>query len=80
VQRGFTGLELRHDRLVLNPKWPESLGELAFPLQYRRHRLHVRIRGGGAEISADSGDAAPVLIEVNRRTQLLAAGTTARFD
>ena len=32
----------RADRIVLNPRWPEDLGKLAFPLRYRGHRFTRR--------------------------------------
>ncbi len=32
MQRCFTGLETRADRLILSPHWPEKLGALAFPI------------------------------------------------
>ena len=35
VQRCFTGLETRCDRLILSPNCPESLGTLEVPLRYR---------------------------------------------
>ena len=45
VQRCFTGLETRGDRMVLSPHWPESLGALGFPIHYRGHHVHVRVSG-----------------------------------
>jgi trehalose/maltose hydrolase-like predicted phosphorylase len=35
VQRCFTGLETRGDRIVLSPLWPETLGVPGFPIYYR---------------------------------------------
>ncbi|WP_099020478.1 HAD-IA family hydrolase [Mycolicibacterium palauense] len=80
VQRCFTGLEMRADRLVLNPMWPESLGPLVFPIYYRGQRLHVRVLGRGVEVSADSDHAMSVKVQCHGRVRRLAAGNTIRFD
>ncbi|HEY7051943.1 MAG TPA: trehalose-phosphatase [Mycobacterium sp.] len=79
VQRCFTGLEIRGDRIVLSPHWPESLGSLGFPLHYRGHHLHVRVSGKGAEISVDPRDVPAVTIECHGRVEELAPGCTIRF-
>ena len=79
VQRCFSGLETRDDRLVLSPNWPESLGALGFPIHYRGHRLHVRVSGKGAEVSVDPRDVSPVVIECRGRVEELAPGCTIRF-
>jgi len=79
VQRCFTGLEIREDRIVLSPHWPESLGALGFPIHYRGHHLHVRVSGKGAEVSVDPRDVPPVAIECRGRVEQLAPGCTIRF-
>ncbi|OBB23320.1 trehalose-phosphatase [Mycolicibacterium elephantis] len=79
VQRCFTGLETRNDRLVLAPNWPESLGALGFPLHYRDHHLYVRVSGKGAEVSVGPRDVPPVMIECHGRVEHLAPGSTIRF-
>ncbi len=79
VQRCFTGLETRGDRLVLSPHWPKSLGVLGVPIHYRGAHIHVRVSGKGAEVSADPRDVAPVVIECRGRVEQLAPGSTIRF-
>ena len=79
VQRCFTGLETRGDRMVLSPNWPESLGALGFPIHYRGHHVHVRISGKGAEVSVGPRDVPPVVIECRGRVEQLAPGCTVRF-
>lgn len=76
LQRCFSGLETRGDRLVLGPMWPETSGTLGFSVWYRGHRLHLRIRGRSAEVSADPSDAAPIDVECRGRVQRLTAGST----
>jgi alpha,alpha-trehalase len=79
VQRCFTGLETRGDRVVLSPHWPESLGALGFPIHYRGHHLYLRVSGKGAEVSVDPRDVPPIAIEFRGRVELLAPGRMIRF-
>jgi alpha,alpha-trehalase len=79
VQRCFTGLETRGDRIVLSPHWPQSLGALGFRIHYRGHHIHVRVSGKGAEISVDPRDVPPVVIECRGRVEQLTPGCTVRF-
>ena len=79
VQRCFTGLETRANRIVLSPHWPESLGELGFPIHYRGHHLYVRVSGRGAEVSVSPRDVPPIMIECHGRVERVAPGRTVRF-
>ena len=79
VQRCFTGLETRSNRLIISPHWPEELGVLAFPIHYRGLHLHLRVSGKGAIISVDPRDAAGVEVECRGRVVRLMPGTTVRF-
>ncbi len=79
LQRCFTGLEFRADRIVLNPLWPETLGKLTFPLRYRGHRLHLEVSGRQAKISSDSEQANALDIEYRGRVQRLMPGHTIEF-
>ena len=80
LQRCFTGLETRGDRLILSPMWPESLGALRMPIYYRGYRLHLTIIGRSAEISVDPADHPPIEIECRGNVQTLTPGTTLRFS
>ena len=79
LQRCFTGLETRADRLILNPMWPESLGALRMPIYYRGYRLHLTIVGRTAELSVDPADHPPIAIECRGRLETLTPGTSLRF-
>lgn len=79
VQRCFTGMEIRADRLFFHPQWPAELGTLRFSLFYRGHRLAIRIDADELEVAADPGDAAPVEIHCQGRTESLAAGDSVRI-
>ena len=80
LQRCFTGLETRGDRLILNPMWPESLGALRMPIYYRGYRLHLTIVGRSAELSVDPDDHPPIQIECRGRMETLTPGTSLRFE
>jgi alpha,alpha-trehalase len=79
LQRCFTGLEMRRERIVLGPLWPESAGKLEFSFRYRGHRLRLSVFGRSATLSAEPADAAPVVVECRGRTQILSAGSTVEF-
>ncbi|MCX4092473.1 trehalose-phosphatase [Nocardia sp. alder85J] len=79
VQRCFSGLEIRDDRLILDPHWPPELGGLTFPIVYRGHRLTVRIDTRRVEVRSDPGVALPVEIHCAGRMQRLAPGAVVRW-
>lgn len=74
LQRCFSGLETRGDRLVLGPMWPETAGTLRTSLWYRGHRLHLVINGRTAVVTADPTGAPDIEIECRGRVQLLSSG------
>jgi alpha,alpha-trehalase len=79
MQRCFTGLETRSNRIVLSPHWPESLGALGFPIHYRGHHLYIRVSGLGAEVSVGPRDLPPVTVECRGRVEHVAPGRMVRF-
>jgi trehalose-phosphatase len=80
MQRCFTGLETRSNRIILSPHWPEALGVLAIPIHYRGLHLHLRVSGKGVIISVDPRDAAAgIEVECHGRIVQLKPGTTVRF-
>jgi len=79
MQRCFTGMETRSNRIILSPYWPEELGVLAFPIHYRGLHMHLRVSGKGVIISVDPRDAAGVEVECHGRVVQLMPGTTVRF-
>ncbi|MGZ5397489.1 MAG: glycoside hydrolase family 65 protein, partial [Mycobacterium sp.] len=79
MQRCFTGLETRSNRIILSPHWPESLGVLAIPIHYRGLHLHLRVSGKGVIISVDPRDAAAIEVECHGKVVELMPGTTVRF-
>ena len=79
MQRCFTGLETRSNRIILSPHWPEELGVLAIPIHYRGLHLHLRVSGKGVIISVDPRDAPGIEVECHGRVVQLMPGTTVRF-
>ena len=79
LQRCFTGLETRSDRLILNPRWPENLGALRMPIHYRGYRMHLTVLGRSAEVSLDPADHPPIEIECRGRVVTLTPGTSIRL-
>jgi alpha,alpha-trehalase len=79
LQRCFTGIETRADRLILSPMWPESLGALRLPIYYRGYRLHLTIHGRIAEISVDPTDHPAIEVECRGKVQRLTPGSSVRF-
>ncbi|MEE2032734.1 trehalose-phosphatase [Rhodococcus chondri] len=80
LQRCFTGLETRGDRLVLGPQWPESLGALEFPIWYRGHRLWLAVSGRQVEVSAEAGNQRPIEIMCRDQVVELQPGCTVRLS
>ncbi|MCV7053267.1 trehalose-phosphatase [Mycobacterium heidelbergense] len=76
LQRCFTGLETRDDRLIVGPHWPEALGPIEFPLVYRGQRLHLRVSGRAGALTSEAGNAAPITVECRGRVQRLPPGRT----
>ncbi len=79
MQRCFTGLETRGGRIILDPHWPENLGELAIPIHYRGLHLHLRVSGRGVIISVDPRGAGEIEVECRGQVKRLTPGGTVRF-
>ncbi|WP_099023757.1 trehalose-phosphatase [Mycolicibacterium palauense] len=80
MQRCFTGLETRGDRLILDPNWPEELGILAFPIHYRGMHLHLRVSGKGAIVSMEPRGTRGVEVECRGQRKELTPGNIVRFS
>jgi trehalose/maltose hydrolase-like predicted phosphorylase len=65
VQRGFTGLQLREERLWFEPRLPDELTELRFRLRYRQHYgIYVTVRQDALVISGHRGGPARLRLRV----------------
>jgi alpha,alpha-trehalase len=79
MQRCFTGLETRGNRLILDPHWPKTLGELAVPIHYRGLHLHLRVSGRGVIISVDPRGTGGIDVECQGQLKRLTPGSTVQF-
>lgn len=79
LQRCFTGLETRGNRLILRPNWPESLGALEFSMFYRGHRLRLRVSGTQVQVTAAEGAQAPIVVECRGQVAELRPGGVVRL-
>ncbi|MGV9713358.1 trehalose-phosphatase [Gordonia sp. NPDC003424] len=79
LQRCFSGLELRSDRLILNPRWPEALGTLSFRIYYRGHRLELRISGSGVRVVSEPRRVDPITVECRAVVRRLEPGGIIEF-
>jgi trehalose 6-phosphate phosphatase len=76
LQRCFTGLETRGDRLVFSPEWPHTLGALEFPIVYRGHQLWLTISGRRVQVSAGAGNQRAIEISCRDQVVRLEPGCT----
>ncbi len=79
LQRCFTGLEMRADRLILNPAWPTALGTLSFRIFYRGHRLQLHISGSGVRITSEPRKVEPITVECREDVRQLGPGGVVHF-
>ncbi|TYQ02950.1 UNVERIFIED_ORG: glycosyl hydrolase family 65 [Nocardia globerula] len=79
LQRCFTGLETRGDRLIFSPHWPEQLGTLEFPIFYRGHRLRLCINRKVVQVSAAAGTQPPIEVECRGQVVQLHPGATVQL-
>jgi alpha,alpha-trehalase len=79
MQRCFTGMETRGGRIILDPHWPKTLGELAVPIHYRGLHLHLRVSGRGVIISVDPRGTGGIDVECQGQLKRLTPGSTVEF-
>ncbi|HEX5540111.1 MAG TPA: glycosyl hydrolase family 65 protein [Micromonospora sp.] len=76
LQRCYTGLDLRHDTLWLNPVLPEELERLDFNIRYREQLLILRVDRDRATVHALPSAAAPISLAIEDKVHELKPGTT----
>lgn len=62
IQRCYTGIETRDDRLWFNPHLPADLREIRFDIVYRRSLISVHITHSRLKISASASAVAPTRV------------------
>ena len=80
VQRCYTGIRIHDDTLWFDPRLPDELRELHFPLRYRSHHLAVSITSDHLQLRAEPGHAASITVGVADRLLELKPGESIGMD
>jgi len=79
LQRCYTGLELTHDRLRLNPVVPDELAPMEFSVRYRTHLVHLHFDRTTTTVRMDNDEGGAIVVEVGGQCHDLAPGNTLTF-
>jgi trehalose/maltose hydrolase-like predicted phosphorylase len=80
IQRCYTGIETRQDRLQLNPYLPNDLKKVRFDIMYRQHWVNIMITSDRLKVSARPRAVAPITIGFREDTFELKPGDTSQFE
>ncbi len=80
VQRCYTGIETRQDRLQLNPYLPNELKKVEFDIMYRQHWVNFTITSSRLKVSTRPRAVAPITIGFQEATFELKPGDTLQFE
>jgi alpha,alpha-trehalase len=80
VQRCYTGIETRQDRLQLNPYLPNELKKVQFDIMYRQHWVNLTITSNWLKVSTRPRAVAPITIGFREDTFELKPGDTLQFE
>jgi beta-phosphoglucomutase family hydrolase len=64
LQRGYAGLEIRSDILILNPLLPKSISSISFHIRYRTHWLDLEITQKDVKVKSLTSKARPIMIMI----------------
>ncbi|MCK5836894.1 MAG: glycoside hydrolase family 65 protein, partial [Desulfobacula sp.] len=64
LQRGYAGLEIRSDILILNPLLPKSINRISFHIRYRKHWLDLEITQDEVTVKSLTSKATPFTIMI----------------
>ncbi len=79
MQRAFTGLEIRDDCLLFDPRLPEQLSELRLRLRYRSHWLRVGLTQQNLTVKFEHGPSPAIRIGCRDEVREMAPGEETRF-
>jgi len=80
VQRCYSGIEIRHDVLWLNPRLPDELELLQLRVRYRSHWIVLRITHEEIEISLEEGGLNPIQVGLHGDVYTFSEGDSRKFD
>ena len=74
VTRAFAGMQVNGGRLAFAPRLPDGLRHLAFQVHHRGQRIDVSLDHARLRLTAATGTAAPLRVDVAGASRLLRAG------
>jgi alpha,alpha-trehalase len=80
VQRCYTGIETRQDRLQLNPYLPDELKKIEFDIMYRQNWVNFTITSNRLKVGTRPRAVAPITIGFREHTFELKPGDTLQFE
>jgi alpha,alpha-trehalase len=79
VQRCYTGIETRQNKLQLSPQLPNDLREMQFHITYREQRVDLLITCNHLILRTTPSPVAPITVGFREDTFELKPGDTLRF-
>ena len=80
LQRGYAGLEIRSNILILNPLLPKSINRISFHIRYRKHWLDLEITQNHVKVKSLTSKAIPFTIMIKDEIIRLYPGNIAVVD
>lgn len=80
LQRGYAGLEIRSDILILNPLLPDTINGICFHIRYRKHWLDIEINHQQVRVKSLTSKAKRVTVMIKDEIIRLYPGKTAVVD
>jgi trehalose/maltose hydrolase-like predicted phosphorylase len=79
IQRCYTGIELRHDELRLNPVIPDELGSLTMGLRYRDRSIRLDFTPDLVRLWVARGPSGAIRVRVRDELREVHPGETVEF-
>jgi len=80
LQRGYAGLEIRSDVLILNPLLTKSINRISFHIRYRKHWLEIDITQKKVKVHSLTRRARPFIMMIKDEIIKLYPGNVAIVD
>ena len=80
LQRGYAGLEIRSDILILNPLLPKCINRISFHIRYRNHWLDLEITQKDVTVKSQTSKAKPIMVMIKDEIIRLYPGKLAYVD
>ncbi len=80
VQRVSTGIEIRDDVLIMNPRLPEGLERLDMRIRYRGHTLDFKLTRTSLTVRGQEPEAPPFKLAIGKDSCEFIAGSVRTFD